>query len=98
MTVYVDPAAARRRKPVNPEATMPDEATITKRRIEACVMQAQMNAQNHGGDNATAAADLMCAFVLLATKSGAGPEQALAAMWEHAKVCVSDFWPDQRMN
>lgn len=73
---------------------MPDEATLTKRRIEACVMQAQKNAQTHGGDNATAAADLMCAFVLIAVKSGADPEKARAAMWDHAQACVSDFWPD----
>ena len=77
---------------------MPDDATITKRRIEACVMQAQMNAKEHGGDNATAAADLMCAFVLIATKSGGDPERAKAAMWEHAKACVSDFWPNNEIH
>lgn len=77
---------------------MTDEVTIIKRRIEACVMQAQMNARNHGGDNATAEADLMCAFVLLATKSGADPERALKAMWDHAKVVVADFWPDATLN
>ena len=71
-----------------------DEATIIKRRVEACAMQAQMNAANHGGDTATAAADLMCAFVLLSVKSGADPEKARAAMWDHAKVVVADFWPD----
>lgn len=73
---------------------MPDEAKIIKARIEASAMQAQMNARNHGGDNATAAADLMCAFVLIAVKSGADPERALSAMWDHAKGCVADFWPD----
>lgn len=77
---------------------MPDEPTIIKRRVEACAMQAQMNARNHGGDNATAAADLMCAFVLTAVKSGGDPEKALAAMWEHAKVVVADFWPDAKPN
>lgn len=77
---------------------MVDEETITKRRIEACVAQAQMNARNHGHDNATAAADLMCAFVLLSAKSGADPERALAAMWDHAKAAVADFWPDGRVN
>lgn len=77
---------------------MVDDATITKRRIEACVMQAQMNAKNHGGDNATAAADLMCAFVLVSVKSGADPERAKAAMWDHAKACVSDFWPNGTIN
>lgn len=82
----------------NPETKMADEATITKRRIEACVMQAQMNARNHGGDNATAAADLMCAFVLMAVKSGGDPDRARVAMWEHAKACVADFWPDERLN
>ena len=73
-----------------------DEATITKRRIEACATQAQMNARNHQGDNATAAADLMCAFVLIATKSGGDPDRALDAMWEKAKACVSDFFPDNK--
>jgi hypothetical protein len=77
---------------------MTDETTIIKRRIEACAMQAQMNAHNHGGDNATAAADLMCAFVLMAVKSGADPERARAAMWENAKACVADFWPDAKIN
>lgn len=75
-----------------------DEAEITKRRIEACTIQAQMNARNHGGDNATAAADLMCAFVLISAKSGADPDKALAAMWDHAKACVSDFWPSGAIN
>lgn len=77
---------------------MPDDATITKRRIEACVMQAQMNARNNGGDNATAAADLMCAFVLLSIKSGARPDAAKDAMWDHAKACVADFWPNGHVN
>lgn len=74
------------------------EATVTKRRIEACVMQAQMNARSHGGDNSTAAADLICAFVLLSVKSGAKADAARDAMWEHAKACVDDFWPDQKAN
>ena len=77
---------------------MPDDATKTKRRIEACVVQAQMNAKEHGGDNATAAADLMCAFVLIATKSGGEPERAKEAMWEHAKACVFDFWPNNEIH
>ena len=77
---------------------MTDEATITKRRIEACVIQAQANATSHGGDSATAAADLACAFVLLSVKSGADPDRAHAAMWEHAKACVSDFWPSEKIN
>lgn len=61
-------------------------------------MQAQVNARNHGGDNATAAADLMCAFILISVKSGGDPERALKAMWENAKFVVADFWPDARMN
>ena len=75
-----------------------DNATITKRRIEACVMQAQMNARNNGGDKATASADLMCAFVLIAVKSGADPDRARDAMWEHAKAAVADFWHEQKVN
>jgi hypothetical protein len=75
-----------------------DDPTIIKRRIEAAVMGAQVNARNYGGDNATAGADLMCAFVLVATKSGANPDKALAAMWDHAKATVSDFWPQGKVN
>lgn len=75
---------------------MTDEATIIKRRIEACAMQAQMNAENHGGDVATASADLLCAFVLLSVKSGCPPDNALEVMWDHAKAVVVDFWPDAR--
>lgn len=77
---------------------MTDQATIIKRRIEASAMQAHMNAQNHGGDGATAAADLMCAFVLISVKSWADPDRARDAMWEHAKACVADFWPDAKIN
>lgn len=77
---------------------MTDEATLIKRRIEACVAQATMNAHNHGGTNTTAAADLICAFVLLSIKSGGDPERVLEDIWEHAKAAVADFWPDQRIN
>lgn len=76
---------------------MTDEPTLTKRRIEACAMQAQMNAKKHGGDNATAAADLMCAFVMVSRISGADPDRAKAAMWEHAKAACADFFPDERI-
>ena len=75
-----------------------NNATVIKRRVEACVMQAQVNARNFGGDNATAAADLMCAFVLLCAKSGAPPENAIAAMLDHAKATVADYWPEARVN
>lgn len=73
------------------------EETLIKRRIEAAVMGAQANAFNHVGDNATAAADLMCAFVLVSVKSGATPDAALDAMWDHAKAAVADFWPEGRL-
>jgi len=75
-----------------------NDTTTIKRRIEACLMLAQINARNFGGDNATAAGDLMCAFVLISVKSGAPPEKALAAMWDHAKAVVADFWPEARVN
>ncbi len=77
---------------------MTDEATIIKRRIEACVMQAQMNARNHGGDNATAAMDLICAFALITVKSGGDPDAMLKKSWENAKLVVADFWPEARVN
>lgn len=78
--------------------TPEQEATRIKRRIEASATQAQLNAQNHGGNNATAAADLMCAFVLLSVKSGADPDRALAAIWDNAKAAVADFWPAGKVN
>jgi hypothetical protein len=77
---------------------MADQSTIIKRRIEAAVMGAQVNARNFGGDNATASADLMCAFVLLSIKSGADPDRALKIMWDNAKFVVADFWPNERAN
>lgn len=77
---------------------MMDEATVAKRRIEACLAQAQINARSTNGDAATAAADLMCAFVLLTVKSGADPDRAREAMWENAKACVADFWPADKIN
>lgn len=76
---------------------MTDDTTITKRRIEACVMQTQMNAKNHGGDNATAAMDLICALVLISVKSGADPDKMLNRAWDNAKLVVADFWPDVRV-
>ena len=74
---------------------MVDNATTIKRRIEACVIQARANAKKSGGDNATAATDLMCAFVLLSRESGADPERVKDAMWDDAKACVADFWPNK---
>lgn len=62
-------------------------------RIEALGTAAVINANNHGGDNATAAADLMCAFVLMVRRNRADPDRALAAMWEHAKA-TCDYWFD----
>lgn len=76
---------------------MTDEATLIKRRIEACYMQAQMNARNHGGDNASAAMDLLSAFALNCAKAGVDPDRALNATWKHAKDCVADFWPEGRV-
>jgi hypothetical protein len=70
-----------------------DDPKLTKARIKACAMQAEMNANNHGGDSATAAADLLCAFVLISLKQGAKPDLAKDAMWEHAKAAVKVFFP-----
>lgn len=74
------------------------DARLTKRRIEACVKQAQMNARTMGGDNATAAMDLLCAFVLICNKTGAPVDQVLVATIGHAIICVDDFWPKERVN
>lgn len=72
-----------------------DDATIIAARIEASAKQAMMNAEMHGGDVATASADLLCAFVLLSVKSGADPDRCMDLMWDHAKACVADFWPEE---
>lgn len=75
---------------------MRDDPDKIKNRIEACTMQAMMNAEIHKGDVATASADLLCAFVLLSVKSGAPPDKCLEVMWDNAKAVVADFWPDAR--
>lgn len=62
-------------------------------RIEALGTTAVINSNNHGGDNATAAADLMCAFVLMVRRNRIDPDLALASMWEHAKA-TCDYWFD----
>ncbi|MDO5705562.1 MAG: hypothetical protein Q4G49_10900 [Paracoccus sp. (in: a-proteobacteria)] len=65
---------------------------ITMKRIEALAMMAGVNASNSGGDHATAAADLLCAFVLMAMRAGADPIEAREAMERHAIVACEDFW------
>lgn len=74
------------------------DAKLTKRRIEACVKQAQMNARTVGGDNATAAMDLLCAFVLICNKTGAPVDKVLVETIANAIICVNDFWPTERVN
>lgn len=74
-----------------------DQATLTKRRIEACARQAQMNAKNHGGDNATAIMDLICAVMLLAKVSGGDPDDVIATAKGHARACVDDFFPEGKL-
>lgn len=76
---------------------MTDAATLTKRRIEACVKQAQLNAKNHGGDNANAIMDLVCAATLLIKMSGGDPERAMSAIKEPVRKVVSDFWPEGKV-
>ena len=71
------------------DTSAPDKA---KKRIEAIVAQAVTNATTHGGDNATAAADIMCAFVLLCVGCRSNPEKARDAMWDHALATVDDWW------
>ena len=62
------------------------------RRAEALVMSAQINAANHKGDAATAAADLMMAFVLLTTRCGSDPRQANEVIIDNAIIACADFW------
>lgn len=64
--------------------------------IEAAALGAQVNAYNHGGDNADAAMTLLCAFALLSVRAGVEPDVAMAKAWEHAKGAVADFWPKGR--
>lgn len=63
-----------------------------KARAEALVLQATLNADSTGGDHATAAADLMMAFVLLSSRSGASPERCIEAMGAHAIASCRAFW------
>lgn len=72
------------------------EMALSKIRIEAHVDQAQMKASCDGGDTSTAAADLLCAFLLITVKAEVDPENARDALWDHAKVLVAEFWPDDK--
>lgn len=73
---------------------MPDrhESDAIMKRVEALVLMATLNAQNHGGDTATAAADLMCAFVLISMRSGANPDRTIEIMKPNAIAACTDFW------
>jgi len=75
---------------------MDDTTKLAKTRIEACAKQAQMNATNHGGDASNAAMDLLCAFILVTSKAGANPNNAMAAAWNSAMQCTADFFPSDR--
>lgn len=68
------------------------ETDRIKRRAEALVLTATTNAQRLGGDNATAAADLMMAFVLLTMRSGGGPKKAIEVMGDNAIAACEAFW------
>lgn len=75
---------------------MTDPAAAAKRRIEACVMQATLNAKAAGEDTATAAADLLCAFILMTRGAGANHDDALKTCWAPLNGAVADWWPDAR--
>lgn len=68
------------------------EADAIKARAERLVLEATVYAGLTNGDNATAAADLMIAFVLLSMRSGAKPERAIEAMGNHAIAACTSFW------
>lgn len=74
------------------------DAENIKKRIEALVVTASLNARNQGGDAATAAADLMCAFVLITMRSGGRPQNAIEAMAAHAIADCADFWGAEGRN
>lgn len=77
---------------------MPDDKILlsdaAKRRIEACVMQAQLNAASAGEDNAVAAADLLCAFILLIRRAGSDPQKSLETCWTPLNGAVTAWWPE----
>mgnify|MGYP000361856130 CR=1 FL=1 len=76
---------------------MPDleedgKAKAIIQRAEYHVRWAQHNATRHGGDDATAAADLMMAFVLISIRNGADPDRAIDAMRHDAIAACSLLW------
>lgn len=56
------------------------------------MVTASLNARNQGGDDATAAADLMCAFVLISMRNGGRPDVSVETMKPHAIAACKDFW------
>lgn len=62
-----------------------------KERILACVAQALVNSTNDGEDNAMAAMDLLCAFILIASDHGSDPDEALNITWTAAKGLVREI-------
>ena len=73
-----------------------DKNEIIMKRIEALGAMAIINANNTGGDNATAAMDLLCAFVLMAMRNGNDPDRNLAVTWDHAKAACDGWWGGER--
>jgi len=77
---------------------LPDrQAERIKARINAVATTAVLNAHQGGGDRATAAADLLCAFVRVSQAAGADPQTALEVMLPDATAAVAAFWPKETM-
>jgi len=71
------------------------EPSVIMARIKALAAAAEINASNHGGDRATAAADLMCAFVLISMRAEADPKKAADVMLPNAIGACHDFFADK---
>ena len=67
------------------------QAEIPIKRIQALTATAKVNAFNASGDYATAGADLMFAFVLIAMEAGGDPRRAIDAIADHA-IAACEVW------
>jgi hypothetical protein len=57
-------------------------------------MQARVNACNFGGNDKTAGADLMLAFLLHSARCGADPAAARDALFAPGLDVLRDLWPE----
>lgn len=74
------------------------DTMLIKARIGACADQARLNAHNHGGDDAEALNDLLCAFALICQQNGADPEAAIQSAWPHCQRAVTLIFKPAEVN